>query len=228
MRNKLKNKKSFFSFFNSSKNEPSFLKKINQKGFALLEISKTRRKNKKRESLTGFSLIEVLASISVLLITISVVLTIFFISVQSQRRILASQELLNSVAYVLEYMSRAIRMAKKELNPPVCLSERGLNYELTRGGRGLKFINHRDKCQEFFLVNGRLKERKNGQEQFLTPKGLEIVSWNLYLSGQSQKDNLQPRVTFSFRIKGKGARAELRPEIKVQTTISQRTLDLQR
>ena len=208
------------NFINSFKNKRSFFGKSNQK------------------KLLGFSLIESLISISILLIIISLVLTVFFASIQSQRKVLASQELLNSVAHVIEYMSRAIRMAKKEVEEPLfCLSERGLNFELTRGGKGLRFINHRDECQEFFLdlETNRLKQskrQKNGviEEQlfFLTPTDLEIVSWNFYLSGQCQEDNLQPRVTLSFKIKGEGADHGSRPEMKVQTTISQRSLDFKR
>ncbi len=212
MKNKLIN-----NFINSYKNKRSFLRKSNQR--SLLAVFFTKKKQ------AGFSLIEVLSSITIFLIVISMVSTIFFISIQVQRRILHSQELLNSVAYVVEYMSRAIRMAKKDLTG-TCITA-GLNYEDTLRG-GLRFINHRDECQEFFVKNGRLKEWRDGKEQFLTPKGLEIVSWNLYLSGQSQEDNLQPRVTFSFKIKGKGPRPELQPEMKIQTTISQRALDLKR
>ena len=220
MKNKLGN------FINLYKNRCFFSKK-NGAGFTLLNAALQHRALKVLSAryLTGFSLIEVLSSIAILLIIIGIVSTIFLISTQAQRKILVSQELLNSTAHTVEYMSRALRMAKKDLDG-VCILA-GTNYKDTDRG-GVRFINHRDECQEFFLKNGRLKEERDGREQFLTPTGLEIVSWDLYLSGQCEGDNYQPRVTFSFKIKGEGPRPELRPEMKIQTTISQRSLDLKR
>jgi hypothetical protein len=124
-------------------------------------------------------------------------------------------------------MSRAIRMAKKELSDPlICLSSRGLNYEKTPDGNGLKFINYDGVCQEFFLnVNDRrLYESKNGETALpLTPAGLEVLSFRFGPSDSwGQEQGTQPRVTLFLEIKGKGEKPELQPLIKIQTTISQR------
>ena len=134
-------------------------------------------------------------------------------------------------------------MAKKELNDPgTCLSQKGLNYEIPveyqiggneNLGTGLRFINvlENSDCQEFFLENGQLKYKRKiitappGETLDLTSNKLEITSLKFKLEGKSQNDNLQPRVTIFLEVKGKGE-IEASQKIKIQTTISQRNLDV--
>lgn len=177
----------------------------------------------------GFTLVEILVAMAIFSIIIGISLTIFLSALQAQRKALASQRLVDQTGYVLEYMSRALRMVKKQTaESPSCLSQNGLNYEITRGGKGLKFLNYQSICQEFFLdVNlKRLKEAKEDSEEFLTSAELEVESFNIKLMGESDQDTDQPRVTLFLKIKGKGQKPEEKPEIKIQTTISQRGLDL--
>jgi len=176
----------------------------------------------------SYTLIEVLVAVGIFIIIIAAPTGFLVGSLKGQQKALASQKLLDNTSYTLEYMSRALRMAKKELSAPACLSQNGLNYETTRSETGLKFINYKEECQEFFLEQKRLKESKDGIENYLTSEDLEITSLKFKLSGESQTDNDQPRVTLFLEIKGgKGQRPELRPLIKIQTTISQRNLDVQ-
>lgn len=187
--------------------------------FAIARVSKER----------GFTLIEMMVAIAVFSIIIGAVSGLFISGLYGQRNALASQRLLDQTSYALEYMSRALRMAKKQTSDlPFCLSSNGLNYEMVNSG--LRFINHleEDKCQEFFLEGGILKQRKNiGEAPLdLTSPKLEITSLNFFLQGQSQVDNLQPKVTIFLKIKGSGQRIEEQPGINIQTTVSQRNLDI--
>jgi len=192
----------------------------------------------------GESLIEILAAVTVFAITIGAISGIFISAVRSQRRVLATQELLDQTSYVLEYTGRALRMAKKELNAPTCLSSNGLNYEIPLAyqiggdenlGRGIRFINHlqNDDCQEFFLDGNQLKYKiKIGtvDETTLdfTSTKLQVNSLKINLSGKTQPltDYLQPRVTIFLEIFGRGPVGE-KPKIQIQTSVSQRELDVQ-
>ncbi|MDP2864057.1 MAG: prepilin-type N-terminal cleavage/methylation domain-containing protein [bacterium] len=182
----------------------------------------------------GFTLIEMLAAVMIFSLIVGAISGVFISSFRSQKSALSSQRLLNQISYALEYMSRALRMSSKQTaDIPACFSQSGLNYEITHSGSGLKFINHleEDDCQEFFLEGVQLKYRKKigqaGEETLdLTSPNLQIISLNFSISGEGQEDDLQPRVTIFLAVKGKGQKLEEQPEMKIQTTISQRNLDI--
>jgi len=175
----------------------------------------------------AFTLIEIMVAVAIFAILLTTFTGFFLSAVQAQRKALASQELIDNVSYNLEYMSRAIRMARKDLAGD-CISMKN-NYEITQQGRGIEFKNYQGECQEFFWNNSdnRLYESKNEEVLPLTPAGLEVLSFQLGPSdswGQGQET--QSRVTLYLEIKGKGEKPELQPEIKIQTTISQRNLNV--
>ncbi|MFC1663738.1 PilW family protein [Patescibacteria group bacterium] len=178
----------------------------------------------------GFTLIEILVAVTIFSLVVSIASGVFVSAIRSQRKSLASQELLDQTGYVMDYMSRALRMAKKDIDAS-CISSR-LNYEKTREDRGIKFMNYQGICQEFFVQDEQLWEYKKnpstGEESTLalTSAGLEVASLGFALFGQSQFDELQPRLTIFSIIKGRGLKSEEKPEIKIQTTISQRNLDV--
>ncbi|MFQ6083846.1 MAG: prepilin-type N-terminal cleavage/methylation domain-containing protein [Candidatus Aminicenantia bacterium] len=186
----------------------------------------------------GYTLIEVLAAIAIFFILVASPTGVFIASLRGQTRALALREIADTSSYALEYVSRALRMARKELNctdktnPATCFCLKnngyGFNYEITRGGKGIKFNNYQEPsiCQEFFwdINDNRLKESKDGASPIsLTSDDLEIASLKFQLSGSGQGDSLQPRVTILSKIAKKG-----QPEVKIiiQTTISQRNLDV--
>lgn len=175
----------------------------------------------------AFTLVEMLISVAVFSLIAGIALSSFLSALQSQRRVLASQEVLNQTSYFMEYVSRALRMAKKDRSGD-CISPL-LNYEITHSGKGIKFKNYKDECQEFFLENSQLKENKNGTVLELTSQGLSVTAFNLGpAESWGQEDNLQPRITLVFTIQGKGQKPESQPEMSIQTTISQRNLDIKR
>ena len=177
----------------------------------------------------GFTLIELLVSVTIFAIVLGVIGSIFMTGFQSQRRSLAFGTIFDQASFLMEYQSRSLRMARKELAAPACLSQNGLNYELTRSGRGVKFINSQNVCQEFYwdVSTNRLKENKGGAEQYLTASNSEVVAFNINLAGESQTDDRQPRVTFFLNLRNRGSRAESQPSLLIQTSVSQRKLDFQ-
>jgi len=182
----------------------------------------------------GYTLIEVLVAVSIFTIIMAAPTGFLVGSLKAQQKALASQKLLDNTSYTLEYISRALRMAKKELSAPDCLSLNGLNYEIKEipgtGITGLMFKDYNLKCKGFFLQDIQLMEYEKGRTPTILPltsEDLEITSLKFKLSGQSQTDTDQPRVTLFLEIKGgKELKEELRPLIKIQTTISQRNLDV--
>lgn len=183
---------------------------------------------KRREG--AFTLIELMVAVLIFSLVVTAVSGILISSLKSQKRILAEQRVLDQTSYVLEYMSRALRMAKKDLTGS-CITI-NTNYQKTRLDKGLQFINYKDECWEFFLENEQLKERRKigiplEEETIeLTSAKLQINGLNFNLGGESQEDEDQPRVTFFLSVRGVDFDAS-QPDIKIQTTVSQRNLDAQ-
>lgn len=178
----------------------------------------------------GFALIEILTAVFIFSIIVGAASGLFISAIRSQRNVLASQELLDQTSYAMEYMSRALRMTKKDLSGN-CLTTAGAknNYENPSGDSSIRFLDYNDKCHEFLKEGNQLKEKKSTDNTAgnlpvsgtpLTSADLKITSLNFNLSGESQIDNLQPRVTISLDVQGKE-----QSKLKIQTTISQRNLD---
>jgi prepilin-type N-terminal cleavage/methylation domain-containing protein len=176
----------------------------------------------------GMTLVELLVVIAMLSLTITALSGIFRNVVKGQARALTSQQLMDQSSYVTEYMSRALRMAKKD--DGTCIGN-NLNYFMTRSGNGIKFMNYNGECQEFYLDtnDSKLKEVKNGITNSLTSDKIEVISFNIGPNDSwDQNDDLQPRVTIFLESKGKRKMlaSEEQPIIKIQTTISQRNISL--
>lgn len=174
----------------------------------------------------GYTIVEILVAVTIFTLVIAAPTGFLVSAIKAQQKALFSQKTLDETSYALEYMSRSIRMAKKELSN-FCLSSRGLNYEKIEeeDRTGLKFINYHGQCQEFFLDanDNRLKEVKNGGQPIpLTSMEISFFeieshgdSWAQIVDGYLEHN--QPKVTIFLEIKD---------IIQLQTTISQRNLDV--
>ncbi|MCD6500498.1 type II secretion system protein [bacterium] len=178
----------------------------------------------------GFTLIELLVTITIFSIVITGILGLFASVFKEQQRNLNLQYLLQNTSYISEYLSRVLRMARKDLAGD-CISLK-TNYENPDGDSSkIRFLNYQGKCQEFLLENNQIKVKKSkdqssanlGESYSLTPSGLVVERLKFEISGESQEDNLQPKVTFNFKIKSQKAQPQT---LNCQTTISQRGLDV--
>ena len=165
----------------------------------------------------GFTLIELLVSMTIFVIVMVSIIELFISGIKTQKKSLALQTLSDGTSYAVEYMSRAIRMAKKDLNT-------GCNFENV-GTNGIRFLNYEKEEQLFTLDNDQIKEKKDGHPlTALTSDNFRVTKLSFGLSGRCQVDDLQPRVTISIEIQTK----EVDPQtLNIQTTISQRDLDVQ-
>ena len=179
----------------------------------------------------GFTLIELLVAVTLFSVIGGAVISLLVSGISTQRDSLGKQQLFAQTSSMGEYMSRALRQAKKELGLG-CLSPSRVNYQITQGGKGIKFIDKNNICREFFLDDsgsyGILKEDMNVLDPpvsivVLTSNDLDVEAIGFALRDANQTDNIQPGVTFSWHIKARG----VKPEIFFQTTISQRRFDVQ-
>jgi len=172
----------------------------------------------------SFTLTELLVAIGLTSLVSGAILGIFLSGIWAQRRILATQEVLDQASYVLEYMGRQLRLARKDdLDGKSCLHGYKTNCEVSEGGRKISFKNFDGKCHSFYFQDNKIVEKK---EDFFNPLPLTSVKINYLkfkVSGETQQDTFQPRITISFEAETK----EKNPtKLKFQTTISQRNLDV--
>ena len=179
----------------------------------------------------GLTLIELLVATTMLSLVISAVVVIFTAGIRGQTRNLASQELSDQTSYAIEYMSRALRMAKKDIAGD-CAGI-GFNYKKNDDDTSIEFLNYEDECQKFYStttdgVSKLVEQVGEGSPVDLTSSELEVVSFKVGPDDSwDDLDDLQPRVTMLFDIKSNasGVKDSQKPEIVIQITVSQRNLD---
>jgi prepilin-type N-terminal cleavage/methylation domain-containing protein len=183
-----------------------------------------------KKSNKGFTLIELIVTAAVLAILAVSVIALFVSALRTERGIFASKKVLSQVSYTMEYMGRALRMAKKDTaGDGINCIPIGSNYYIT-ARNGIRFINslQAGDCQEFFLENGQIKVQTNidnppSATLELTSLEMTVTSLEFNLSGQTQgpPDSLQPFVAIYLSAYSKNS-----PEFKVQTALSQRNPDI--
>jgi prepilin-type N-terminal cleavage/methylation domain-containing protein len=181
--------------------------------------------NAKRKN--GFTLIELMVAVALFSAIAMVVVVIFVSGFRSQQRAMTFQVLFDQTSFFTEYLARQVRMARRSVGG-TCIPI-GDNYQTTHGSQGLRFITSECGCEEIFLeaATGRIKEDRDGVQNYLTSEDLKVTDLSFALSGESELDTLQARVTISLKIRGASNRPEGQPALKIQTTISQRKLDIQ-
>ena len=186
----------------------------------------------------GFTYVELLMAITIFSIVVAGLFGLFTAAFKAQASNLEKIELLNSASYLTEYMSRALRMAKKDVDGR-CLNIAKNNYETT--GSSIYFLGYDNTCQRFFLdaSDDLIKVQKSKIGDPPTKSNLqtaielmpganlkaEILIFNAQGDGQTGEAlYFQPNVTFVLKLKTKLSNAE---EMHFQTSITKRELDIQ-
>lgn len=196
----------------------------------------------------GLSLIEVLTAFAIFgLLSVSII-AIFTASVNTQTVILQNQAVMNESNFVVDYMGRVIRLAVLDDASGSCTGTADNNYtpnnssdseivflawdpEVTDlGGTCLKY-----RCRKFTLADDKILEYKstdctatnfpvNGTE--LTSDSVKVNELNFDVVGGLRSSTLQPKVTINLEMEATGRRIEPIPTIRVQTSLSQRNLNI--
>ena len=161
------------------------------------------RQNFSVKNLGGFTLIEILVALSIFTMAILLAVGMLNQTIKSQRKVFANQEVIDNTRFALETISKTARMAKFQTSSDGSI----LNLQHpTKGG------------VIYDLDSGRIRE--NGIA--ITSGKIRIERFWFDVSGMTPDDNLQPKITVI--IKGKDLNNQA--EINLQTTISQRELDI--
>ncbi len=188
----------------------------------------------------GTTLIELLVAISIFAIIITLGSELLASALANHQQAMEKAEILNQASYALDYTSRALRMVQKDLVGN-CITKM-FNYQNYPVGNlsVVRFLNYQGKCVELALEElgpaGQkykaltIKRSSDGSAANLgssaplTSKTLSVEGLNFKINGQGQGDLIQPSVSMALKIKGRSLNPQ---EMRIQTTVSQRDLDVQ-
>jgi len=162
----------------------------------------------------GYTLLELLVAMSMFTIVLVVVLGLFSMAIKSQRRVIAQQNVQENARFLLEFMAKEIRMST--ITSTNSIDGPSPSLALTRS----------DSDSVTYSISGGKIFRND------SPVSSEqvIVNGYFYIKGRDPNplinDYLQPQVTIALEVEGVGVKIEEKTKINIQTTLSQRNLDL--
>lgn len=177
----------------------------------------------------GFTMAEVLVSIAIFSFLSIGLANVFVSAIKAQNKILQNQDIMEESNYALEYMGKALRMAKKDT---VGGCTGGVNYSW--GSSYIVFLAYDSvdgdyKCRAFtYEDDTTIKEYKSiddtyaglGSPTAMTSSKMKVNSLIFYVTGDGPGG--QPKVTIMLSAEGANSSNS---NIVIETTISQRELN---
>jgi len=156
----------------------------------------------------GLTMIELVVAMGIFGLVSVMISSIFILSLQSQRRIIALRNVEDNTRFVMESMSREIRTGKN----------------FSSSGNSLSFTNAKGEMVNYRLNNNSVEKSSDGGSTYspITGNSVVIDYLNFYLMGQDAGDILQPRITIALGITSNVGNHVV--NIKSQTTVSARSL----
>jgi len=169
-------------------------------------MGKLFKKNEK-----GVTLMELIISLALFSIAVIVVLGLLSMGITAQRKVLALQNVQENARFFLEFIAKEVRMG--------VISNSSAST--------LDIINQAEEGIRYSFINGNIERVTIPGNQGGPINSTDvIVSGTFYTAGIGTADNLEPKVTISLSVQGSGTKIEEQARIDLQTTLSQRTLDL--
>ena len=175
-------------------------------------IKNKRQKNK------GFTLVELLVSLALFTIVLTIVLGTIFTIMDANRKARSLSLVMNNLDFAVESMVRTIKTAR-DIDP---------SGSFVSPGSKLTVIDQDNEVVTYKLENGAIKRNIQPSTEFISVTSPEITITNLTFTnpnGNAPNTN-QPRIIVN--IMGK---AQVGPRISsdfsIQTTISQRDLNIE-
>ena len=185
----------------------------------------------------GYSLLEMMVSVAMFAVIFLMITSIYLSLVESQRSVIATQNIQESMKFIFEVMSKEIRTASK--SDDFCSTQLGLNadnapankiFNIDSSGAEpiLYFENKNKKCVAYFLEDdagvGRLKINRDGEEMFVTPDdiNLENLNFNVYDDVIGAFHSRQATLTFKVDVETAGGKDIHRQRTTLQTTLTSR------
>jgi len=165
----------------------------------------------------GFSMIELIVAIAIFSIVITIVLGLFINALRGYRKTLALQNVEENVRFLLNFMTKELRMVKSINSPNSPEGGWSSNLVITRSDDISVTYN-------FDATNNNLTRRATGPNPAAINSDDVKVTGKFYISGIGD-NNLEPKLTVVLSVENKAVRPEEKAMINVQVTLSQRNIE---
>lgn len=159
----------------------------------------------------GFTLVELMVGITIFVVVISIVVSLFMMGIKGQRNLITIQTIQDNARYLLEFIAKEIRMSVVDNSTAETLN-------ITRSdGESVtySFINQRiDRLTSSPSTSGSLNSDQ------------VLIDGRFYTMGVGRSDGQQPRVTIVLKVKITDDKAEKESEVNLQTTVCPRNLEI--
>lgn len=165
----------------------------------------------------GFTLIELMVAMAIFAVVITVVLGVFSMAIRAQKRVITLQNIQESAKFIIEFMAKEIRMSTIKIDSTSSV----LSITRFEGGESDSQYNV---TYTFNNSAGTLNRQSPQSNNQLNPAEVKITgSFDVVGVGA---DNFQPKVTILMKLEGVGYFSEEKAVVNIQTTLSQRILDI--
>jgi prepilin-type N-terminal cleavage/methylation domain-containing protein len=179
---------------------------------------------------SGFTLIEVLVSVSIFAIVMLVATGAVFSIVEANKKTHTLKSVMTNLNFALESMARDIRVGSQFscngggdcYNSPGQIFAYKANRDIDGDGVSNDFIEYRLADEG---IQKRVYGGSNGYTSTITANEIHIESLKFYVIGSQPTpgDTKQPKVVIT--IKGYSGAGNTRSDFNIQTTVSQRAID---
>ncbi|MFA5886348.1 MAG: type II secretion system protein [Patescibacteria group bacterium] len=186
----------------------------------MIGIKGRERQFKKRG---GFSLIEIVVSVTLFSVIILSVTSIFKLVIDSQRSALAAQNVQENIKYFLEVIGKEMRMAQKNKGNCAIIPDEDI-FAITsvNSDDSLFFRNYDGECVSYSLAddggNTRFLVSRGVKSGFISPAKIAIDGLHFSISGGT---TTQAIVTINLRAHAVGS-VQFKSDMIIQTSISSR------
>ncbi|MFH1428478.1 MAG: prepilin-type N-terminal cleavage/methylation domain-containing protein [Candidatus Margulisiibacteriota bacterium] len=182
---------------------------------------------KKIKNNRGISLMELVVSITLFTVIMLASTQIFKMVLDGQRGAIAAQNLQENMRYIMEKISKEIRMAQP--SDAACGGDTDNKvFNTADDDHELYFKNNNDECINYYLENNRLKiivdDGVGAIADFITPNKIEVSNLKFYIVDDlisAVSHDVQPYVTMMMDVEAKGL-AIHEQKMKIQMTVSLR------
>ena len=168
----------------------------------------------------GFSLIEVIVSLGLFAVVMTIALGALFMVIAANRHAKAIKLVVNNVNIAMEGMTRELRVGSE-----YCAASSGACNSSNGGSTQIYFKTDKNENALYRLntTTNSIERQIDGGAFFdLTGSDVEITELKFYIQGTASGDGVQPYVTVVVR--GEIQVGDVMDDFQLQTTISQRKL----